>query len=169
MVTVRTAIHDDKLKVAIVHVRSWQVGYRGIIADDVLDRLKPEDRAARYTFGETEGAAQRTFVATEDDEIVGFVTIGAADNGESPHEGEVFALYVDPDFWGRRIGQALILRARQSLHDMSFTNASLWVLEGNRRAERFYEADGWVMDGTSRDDVAWGVVFRGNRFKRSLQ
>ena len=46
----RRARVGDEWAVAEVHVRSWQVGYRGLIADDHLDGLRPEDRAAHYTF-----------------------------------------------------------------------------------------------------------------------
>lgn len=38
------------MAVARVHVRSWQVAYRGLIPDGYLDRLCPEDRAVRYDF-----------------------------------------------------------------------------------------------------------------------
>ena len=47
----RSATPDDALAVATVHVRAWQEGYRGLVADDYLDALRPEDRAARYDLG----------------------------------------------------------------------------------------------------------------------
>ena len=47
---VRTARPADALAVAEVHVRSWQTGYRRLLPDAYLDSLRPEDRAARYTF-----------------------------------------------------------------------------------------------------------------------
>jgi hypothetical protein len=40
----------DKMAVAQVHVRSWQEGYREIVAQDYLDGLRPEDLATRYAF-----------------------------------------------------------------------------------------------------------------------
>jgi hypothetical protein len=50
-VVVRAAIPDDAAGVAKVHVRAWQVGYRGLLAGKDLDNLKIEERARRYTFG----------------------------------------------------------------------------------------------------------------------
>ena len=44
---VRTAQPDDAAAVAEVHVRAWQAAYRGLMADEFLDSLRPEDRAAR--------------------------------------------------------------------------------------------------------------------------
>jgi hypothetical protein len=48
---VRAATPQDALGVARVHVRSWQVAYRGLVAQDYLDRLRPADKASRCTFG----------------------------------------------------------------------------------------------------------------------
>ncbi len=33
-----------------------------------------------------------------------------------------------------------------------YRRATLWVLEANQRARRFYEARGWTPDGTSKID-----------------
>jgi len=41
---IRDAETADALAVARVHVRSWQVAYRGLIADQFLDALRPEER-----------------------------------------------------------------------------------------------------------------------------
>ncbi len=51
MPRVRDATPEDALAVARVHVRSWQAGYPGLIDDGFLDRLRPKDRAERYTLG----------------------------------------------------------------------------------------------------------------------
>jgi hypothetical protein len=38
----------------------------------------------------------------------------------------------------------------------AFTEAVLWVLTGNDRAERFYRADGWLPDGRRREEDVCG-------------
>lgn len=48
----RPAEPGDAGAVARVHVRSWQVAYRGPFPDESLDGLRPEDRASRHTFGD---------------------------------------------------------------------------------------------------------------------
>ena len=60
MAQIRDAIPGDELAVAAVHVRSWQGAYLGLIDDEFLDALSPEDRAARYTFGSADPAVNRT-------------------------------------------------------------------------------------------------------------
>lgn len=45
---VRAACPGDAMEVAGVHVRAWQVGYRGLLPDAYLDGLRAEERAARF-------------------------------------------------------------------------------------------------------------------------
>ncbi len=164
---VRPAEPKDGMAVAGVHVRSWQHAYRGVFSDEYLDGLRPEDRAARYAF---DGGADQplTIVAEEEGAVRGFATIGAARSSSREATGEVLAFYVDPEHWGRGIGRALMLDARERMVHRGFGVAMLWVLAGNERAERFYRADGWTPDGARRQEEVWGVVADELRYRRSL-
>jgi GNAT superfamily N-acetyltransferase len=164
----RPAEPADAGEVGGVHVRSWQVGYRGLLPDDYLDRLQPEERARSYLFGSCDPARPHTIVAAEEEVICGFATTAPARDVDVPGHGELCALYVDPPSWGRGIGQALISAARQRLAGDGFDHAVLWVLVANRRARRFYEADGWVADGSRRDDQVWGAKVDEVRYRRHL-
>jgi GNAT superfamily N-acetyltransferase len=167
MLTVRAARPQDAAEVAGVHVRSWQAAYRGLLADGYLDGLRAEDRAARYTFHLVGPDQPATAVALEDDEIRGFVTTGPA-RGCAQTVGEVYAINVDPSAWGRGVGRALMAHARSRLAGLGFTEALLWVLVGNARAERFYRADGWRTDGQQRDDDIWGIRVSEIAYRRRL-
>ena len=46
--------------------------------------------------------------------------------------------------------------------------AILWVLVGNERAERFYRADGWLPDGTTRHERFWDLPVPVARFRRQI-
>jgi ribosomal protein S18 acetylase RimI-like enzyme len=153
----RAATPDDAMEVANVHVRSWQVAYRELMPADYLATLRPEDRAERYTFGSTDPRQPSTIVAVDQGAVRGFATTGPSATAGRP-EGELFALYVDPPSWGLGVGRALITAAREHLSVQGFTEASLWVLVGNDRAERFYRADGWSPDGTRRFADVHGLV-----------
>ncbi len=83
-------------------------------------------------------------MATEEGLIHGFATTAPSREPDLPGHGELCALYVDPDQWGRGIGIALVSAARANLFALGFRNAVLWVLEGNVRAERFYRIDQWA-------------------------
>jgi GNAT superfamily N-acetyltransferase len=178
-VRIRLAEPEDALEVAQLHVRSWQAAYRGLMPDDVLDGLRPEDRAGRYTFGSHDPNRPRTILAVEDGAVCGLATTAPAtasqaeesDGEESDREGpggELCALYVDPDWWGTGVGRRLIAEARAHLSDQGFTGAELWVLAGNTRAMRFYGIDGWSPDGSARREVVWGVPVDEVRFRRPL-
>ena len=137
-------------------MRSWQVGYRGLIADDYLDNLRPEDRAGRYTFG----VADPLTIVAVTDRIRGFATI-------FPGAGELGAFYVDPPSWGTGLGRALIIEAERRLAQRHAV-VGLWVLAGNVRARRFYEAGGWRPDGTARADRVFGVAVIEARYRKTL-
>ncbi|EUA88757.1 hypothetical protein OSH39_03970 [Mycobacterium ulcerans] len=49
MIEVRAATPEDAYDVARVHVRSWQWAFRGLISQDYLDNLSPQDWVDRYT------------------------------------------------------------------------------------------------------------------------
>jgi GNAT superfamily N-acetyltransferase len=167
VLTVRDARPDDAAEVAGVHVRSWQVAYRGLLPDDYLDGLRAEDRAARYTFHLVGPTYPATSVAVEEGVIRGFVTTGPA-RDEAATVGAIYALYVDREQWGRGVGRLLMTRARSRLVRHGFTDALLWVLTGNERAERFYRADGWLPDGRRRDDDVWGIRVGETCYRRQL-
>jgi RimJ/RimL family protein N-acetyltransferase len=41
-------------------------------------------------------------LAESGDVVVGFVSVGASRDADA--DGELFAIYVDPDYWGRGVG-----------------------------------------------------------------
>jgi ribosomal protein S18 acetylase RimI-like enzyme len=186
---VRLARPGDEAEVAGVHVRSWQVGYRGLLPERYLQGLRAEDRRDRYVFASPRPEVVTTLgpvttVAVEDGVICGFVTTGpspdarvsadvadvpgVADVPDVPGRGDVLALYVDPDAWGRGVGRRLMAEARRTLGDGGFAEAVLWVLVGNDRAQRFYRADGWRPDDRRRNVEVWGIAVEEIRYRRRL-
>jgi GNAT superfamily N-acetyltransferase len=165
--SVRVAEPADALAVAAVHVRSWQVGYEGLLSGEYLDRLRAEDRASQYRFVQSVADDPETIVALRDETIRGFATIGRAE-GQAIEVGELRALYVDPGSWRMGVGRELIVASRQRLVKRGCKRATLWVLRGNARAVAFYRSDGWVSDGTSREDEVWGLSVEEERFWRDL-
>jgi len=170
----RLAVPEDAMAVARVHVRSWQVAYRGLLPDEYLEQLRAEDRAQRYDFTHADALKPRTIVAVDEAEIQsaeihGFATTMPGRDQDLDGFGELCAIYVDPESWGRGVGTALIEAARGHLAGTGFQNALVWVLAGNARAMRFYERDGWIADGDSRTDVVWGATVHEVRYRRELE
>ena len=164
----RPAVPDDAMAIARVHVRAWQVAYRGLMPDDYLQSLLPADRARRYDFASRDPARPKTVVAVEADAILGFATIAPARDVDAAGQGELCALYVEPDLWGRGVGRALASAACSDLYGLGFRQAMLWVVAGNARAERFYRADGWTCDGLRRALQVWNFSVDAVRYTRAL-
>ncbi|MGH2938550.1 MAG: GNAT family N-acetyltransferase [Solirubrobacterales bacterium] len=173
MIRLREARRGDELAVAGVHVRSWQEAYRGLMPDEYLDALDPRDRAARYTFESGDPAAPTTVLAVGEEGgeevLLGFTTFCPSRDADAPGVGEVVALYVDPDRHRRGVGRLLMAEARRRLGEAGFTEALLWVLDGNDRAASFYEREGWTPDGATRVEHPYDIVSNVSRFRRSLQ
>lgn len=165
---VRSAVPGDALDVARVHVRSWQSAYRGLIAQDYLDSLNPQDWAGRYALGRMGLRMPSTLVAVDGPTICGLAITGLCRDDDLPNFGELLAIYVDPAFMGTGVGRLLITAARDWLRRVGVAEASLWVLDGNLRARRFYERDGWRLDGTHRTEVIGGTTLGEVRYRRTL-
>lgn len=148
---IRRAGPADAAAVAHVHVESWKVAYRGIMPDDVIART---DLAYRTPFW-AERIANRdwpVWVIEEGGEIVAFCqVVPSPDPGDDPTRiGHIPSLHVRPDLRGRGHGRALLDHARAVLQGRGFAELTLWVLEENRNARRFYEKYGFRLDGATK-------------------
>lgn len=165
---IRTAVPEEALAIAGIHIRSWQGAYRGLIDDGFLDALRPQDRAGIYGFGSAAAGETETIVAEVGAELAGFSAFGPARDADAAGAGEIYALYVNPRHWGSGVGRELLLDSRRRLAAAGFEEGILWVLLGNEGAERFYAADGWRRDGASREEDPYGPLVTVRRFRRTL-
>lgn len=153
---VRPALTADARVVAEIHVASWQVAYRGHLPDDHLDALSVETRCAGWVelIGTTDWPRTGLLLAEDDvGEVVGFCHVAPSRDDDAGSEvGEVTAIYLSPPRWRGGAGRLLLDAAVERLRAAGYTRATLWVLEGNDRARRFYEAMGWRPDGTTKID-----------------
>ena len=78
-VELREARRGDESAVADIHVRAWQEAYRGLIPDEFLDALDPEDRARTYTFESPTADAPTTLLAVQEGEDCGEMILGFVD------------------------------------------------------------------------------------------
>ena len=150
---IRPALVNDAEGIAKVHVYTWQSTYLGLIPDSYLQGLDVDQRTANWSKKiETPLPTTHTFVAEINEEIVGFIGVGADRENVLPNQGEVYAIYVRPDLHRRGIGTALMRAGLQDLIVHGFTGAVLWVLEGNLGTRAWYESQGWKSGGRSKTD-----------------
>ncbi len=168
---VRWGVPEDAYALAEIHVLAWQVGYRGLLPDSLLDSLSAAGRLPRWQ-EQLAGTASRVLVAEWDGQAAGWLVIGAQrDEDLHPQRvGEIYAIYVHPDFWRLGCGAALLARARAELRAQGFAEATLWVLRDNLRAIRFYETQGFWADGASKlEHNRDGVPFDEVRYRCALE
>lgn len=163
---IRLALADDADVLGHLHVRSWQVGYKNDFDSDFLDEL---DVPARIKwFRRVIGMDTPVIVADVDGDPVGFAMVGAARAGESEW-GEVFSIYVHPDFWGEGHGFELLAAAEQQLSEDGFEQGLLWVLDRNHRARRFYERQGWLLSHQIKLEQIGDVQVNEVRYEKDLR
>lgn len=173
MLEIRPARIEDAEALATVHVRSWQAAYVGLIPQQYLDNLSVDARRLdrwNRTLAETAWPRSGTLVAVLDERVVAFVGISPSrdDDQDSATVGEVQAIYAVPEVWGRGIGRALMSSAIAALTDAGFSSATLWVLDTNARARRFYEAGPWRPDGTIKREERGAFVLQEIRYRCGL-
>lgn len=157
---IRPAKREDAPAIATVHIRSWREAYRGLVPSEVLRGLSVEERADMWERAlRGPPMTARTLVAEDRGEVIGFLAAGATrdEDLDSERVAGIYALYLDPDHWGRGVGRALMERALREMALMGFQRAVLWVLITNERARGFLEAVGWAPDGVTRTRE-WGAA-----------
>jgi len=87
------------------------------------------------------------FVAEAGGAIAGQVAVLAADAtalpAGDPTLGHVRNLFVAREFWGSGVGTALLAAGVDDARERGFAAVRLFVAEGQARARRFYEREGW--------------------------
>ncbi|MGW8697843.1 N-acetyltransferase family protein [Streptomyces eurythermus] len=165
---IRQAGPDDASAVARVHVRSWQAAFAGLVPQHYLDAMDPSHEESRWKsrIAGTRWPSSGVLVAESEAGIVGFASFGPSE--ESSAIAEIGTLYAMPEVWGAGIGKQLMAAALTTLGQADYAQAVLWVLEGNERARRFYEAAGWRPDGTAVVDTTGGAALDKLRYGHPL-
>ena len=165
---IRKGCEHDAARIAEIHVKTWQVAYRGQVPDAYLDALDPVRRAVVWkrllsSPGET------VLVALRESRIVGFCDVlRSRDSAAPPEVAEIASIYVEPEAWGPGAGAGLMAAAIGQLREQGFSILTLWVLSTNGRARRFYEKAGFAPDGAEQTDQRHGFPLHELRYRREI-
>ena len=136
-IAIRAARPGDARHIARLDVDTWRSTYAGILTAPYLVGLSPERRSQGWS--NVIGREPRDVRVAVDGEgrILGFGSCGKC-RAEPGFNGEVFTLYVDPDWQNCGIGRRLLLALFARLVAQGCDSAIVWVLQDNP-ARFFYE------------------------------
>jgi len=144
-VTIRRAVPADAETLSELHLDCWDEAYTGLVPQEILAerRMRFQERIDCWR-----GALERgevVWLAERDGHLIGFSGAQAADDADFAGLLELRVLYVRAAWWGTTVGHELFRRA------VGDAASYLCVLEGNTRAIRFYERQGYRTNGFTED------------------
>ncbi|MES2171145.1 MAG: GNAT family N-acetyltransferase [Actinomycetota bacterium] len=148
---VRRAELLDAPAIARVHLAAHLEAYSHVIDPALLEDFTLEMREGVWAKSLEHGGSD-VWVAERDGEIVGFSSSGPPRDDPPARPLELWSLYLLQSEHGSGAGQLLL--------DVAVADrpTSLWVLGQNPRARRFYERNGFALDGAQKLDARWNVV-----------
>ena len=169
MITIRPASPEDCATIAVIRAQSWQAAYDGIIPAGILASMTSQQSITRHRDRLRQQMWKRNLLAEavapdaagsgQGARAVGFASFGperGADGETGPPPGagpagparaELYAIYVVPGMWSAGAGRALMAAVAADARSSRYAGMSLWVLEENSRARRFYERAGFAVTG----------------------
>lgn len=167
MIEIRYAQVSDAKALGEIHSLSWREAYKGIVPDGILEAFTPEKRGTAFEWFLTVRSSHMA-VALADGEAAGWACFDKCRDEDAPaSRGEVWGIYLNPAFWRKGAGSALLLWTLEELKKMGYTSASLWVLEDNARARAFYEKCGFIHDG-ARKTIELGKKLKEVRYTKEI-
>ena len=171
---VRHASPADADAIGRIHTVAWQVGYDHVFGADNLATIDQAARTERWrtrleSLGDPDDA-HVLVIEDEKGEVVGWTTSGPSFDEDAPAaDGELHGLYLDPAAWGTGAAAALHRATLDRLRERGFREATLWVLDDNPRARRFYEREGWRLDeGSTKEMEFFGMNVPVVRYRITL-
>ncbi|MCR2783383.1 MULTISPECIES: GNAT family N-acetyltransferase [unclassified Microbacterium] len=160
-IVVRPVRDVDAEALGRVHAQCWHETYDHLISKAALENVSPRRLAELWTHWAQQGPDFRMHAALDDGEIVGFVGSGPARDRDAPRTRELYFIYLLAKYQGTGAGQRLFDAA---IHQDE--QAYLWVAEDNPRAHRFYQRNGFVLDGAAHTEPFLGETLTEVRFVR---
>lgn len=147
--TIRSSTVNDAEAIEAVRIATWKASYRGIVPDAYLDNFKVQpSRVDQLRRAIDRADAGGSVVAVMDSQVIGMGYAGAPqDDQVQKGVGEIYAVYVLPEWQGHGVGRALLKRLTAGLRALGYRSAILWTLRDRDATRRFYEANGWELDG----------------------
>ena len=127
---------------SLVHWQTWREAYDDLLPADFQETMTLEK--CRFF---SQKYPENTLIAMDGKKVVGFISYGNY-RDENIQAGEIIALYVLKDYYGKGVSKQLMHAAFVALDQ--FSEIYLWVLKDNKRAVAFYQKMGFSFDGQEK-------------------
>ena len=124
---------------SLVHWQTWREAYDDLLPEEFQETMTLEK--CRFF---SQKYPENTLIAMDGKKVVGFISYGNF-RDEAIQAGEIIALYVLKDYYGKGVSKQLMHAAFVALDQ--FSEIYLWVLKDNKRAIAFYQKMGFTFDG----------------------
>ncbi len=141
-IDVRPAEPQDARAISEAHRLSWQHAYAGLIPHAPLRRMI-ERRGETWWRKATQGPAT-VMVVDVAGVVAGYATLGLNRARALPQEGEIYEIYLLPEYQGVGLGHMLFGEARRLLKSLGCSGLVVWCLEDCENAHRFFQSNGGV-------------------------
>jgi ribosomal protein S18 acetylase RimI-like enzyme len=140
LIEIRRARPADAKSVATAHDDAWRNAYQGVIPGPELERLIARRGEAWWNGAIRKGS--RISLLAFGDTIAGYANYGRNRARSLYYDGEVYELYLRPEFQGLGFGRRLFTAARRDLAHSGMKSVVVWALSDNEPAVEFYRALG---------------------------
>ena len=127
---------------SLVHWQTWREAYDDLLPADFQETMTLEK--CRFF---SQKYPENTLIAMDGKKVVGFISYGNY-RDENIQAGEIIALYVLKDYYGKGVSEQLMHASFVALDH--FSEIFLWVLKENKRAIAFYQKMGFTVDGQEK-------------------
>ena len=140
LIEVRPAKTADASAVASTHDEAWRSAYQGLIPGPELEKLI--NRRGPQWWESAIRKGSRVSVLCFGDKVAGYANYGRNRARSLQFEGEIYELYLRPEFQGLGFGRRLFTAARRDLVQGGMKSLVIWALSDNEPALGFYRALG---------------------------
>ena len=140
LIEIRRARPADAKSVAAAHDDAWRNAYQGVIPGPELERLIARRGEAWWNGAIRKGS--RISLLAFGDTIAGYANYGRNRARSLYYDGEIYELYLRPEFQGLGFGRRLFTAARRDLAHSGMKSVVVWALSDNEPAVEFYRALG---------------------------
>lgn len=139
-IDIRPAEPTDSFQISQTHQESWAYAYNGLLPYRAL-RDMFERRDLDWWKRAIAGSAN-IMVLDVGGDVAGYATMGVNRVEELSQQGEIYELYLRPEFMGVGLGQRLFSESRRFLNALNYRGCLIWCLADNEGAINFYRAMG---------------------------